>query len=416
MATWQEALISNYTVQGVEGYNVKENIREFSFRGVNGSLIQRGTPIGKRRKMRFAFDGENAQNDGNNFIAANEKTRDPWRLQHPYDGILFVQPVSIPIIRDIGNTFFVEAEVIETIEKVEAIISDTGVEEQMETLQEQQKEIGSEQFSSTPNSPESVGKIGDNISQANQLYSTIDVVQEATEELERLTEEALQKVDEIISKPAEAYATIYDLITFPARLQAKIEQRIERAVDLFNSFVGLIAPSSTSSSKRYMATMGGAMIASASVAAITPPTIDEQDRGIIPYLTGEVFTRQFIAQIADTLRDVRNVYINIFGDLNSNLTPEQQEKSYLPTSFLLELVDEMIYLALSNLQSQLKDAGIERSITIKSDMTLLELSNHLFGAEAMKNDIGINALLKWNDLSIDDMLFIKSGTTIIYYA
>ena len=70
------------------------NYSEFTFPNLSGSLVDRGTPMGRRFPLEIYFVGENNIEDSSDFeSSANDKR--PWRIEHPYYGLIFVQPTEI---------------------------------------------------------------------------------------------------------------------------------------------------------------------------------------------------------------------------------------------------------------------------------------------------------------------------------
>src|SRR4051812_32567908 len=73
---------------------VEYNTAEFEFPNVEGTLVKRGTPLGRKYNLKLFFSGPDHLDDSDAFESSASDNR-PWTIFHPYHGTIICQPTSL---------------------------------------------------------------------------------------------------------------------------------------------------------------------------------------------------------------------------------------------------------------------------------------------------------------------------------
>lgn len=405
----------------LENKDIAFNSTSYNFPDLSGTFVDKKLPLGDKRVLNFYFQGEESQNEGNAFIESTKSSNKAWRVSHPFDGLLIVQPLSIAVSRTV-NTFQVQATVQDTLELDDTKVIDVDTDTRMDTLSERQLEVATIEYSLLPVEPDSLGLAGQNVKTMGEEYNKMDLSIPAKADLDNLLKKATSSIDDLILKPAQAFQTISDLAKFPAKAQTAIEGRLLRLKDTFDSYANFLFPNSKETEKRYLADMGGVLLSSYATASITPKdTVIEEvtDERTAPFESlenAQLFTRERISDISIGLITFLRDYIDTFDNLQSQLVEEQVDKSYILDEENLRTLSDMVYLAMANLSEQLAGSAIERIDILQNDIVLIELVDKIYGGLG-DNDENINTLIALNQdvLRYNDYLLIPKGTPIRFF-
>jgi hypothetical protein len=91
------------------------NVAEFEFSELDGTLVKKSRPKGTRYPLELYFIGADHLDTARAFdISSNDKR--PWKLDHPYYGIQFVQPTAtMDFDNSVQNVTKITTVVMETI-------------------------------------------------------------------------------------------------------------------------------------------------------------------------------------------------------------------------------------------------------------------------------------------------------------
>src|ERR1700747_157220 len=105
MSTWLEKIKNDIVITLGDGnifhpssINYKKqvdyNVASFDFPNVEGTLVKRSKPLGRKFDLEIFFQGESNIDVSNDFEFSAKDPR-PWKILHPYYGTLIVQPQSL---------------------------------------------------------------------------------------------------------------------------------------------------------------------------------------------------------------------------------------------------------------------------------------------------------------------------------
>ena len=419
MSDWQEKRLQPFTVTTGDGvkytplWNSEKsvslaqefNIAQFNFKGLPGTLIDRGEVKGNVYDIEFIFQGADHLVHAENFrISAadnGKKTRNklkkPWEINHPYYGILIVQPIALKYNNDEGNITRITGQVIETIKAgsigsgvdpfdkitidklaVDAALFDTYIAEvpapQIIDMQQMEANITNLDSNVSP-----LTKLSDDYNKfKNGLNAAHYYISKAT------------------AFPGQAIASIQAIISFPANFN---DSEINRLVMLAKSFVGLYnyVIDLPKTLRKLYENNAGTVLSTMCLATVTN-------------VTNDFNTRPAVIDAINTILDTYNTYV-------SNLDTMQADNGSSPTSYIpdvnaLNALSALVNYTIGNLLEIAANAQQQQTYILPSDDNVIPLAYKLYGSAS---DDNVDRLINDNNINYREMLLIKKGREIVYY-
>lgn len=371
------------------------NVAEFEFPNVEGTLVSRKKPLGRKFPIEFYFQGDDHLNQQKAFErSANvEKT---WTLEHPLYGILIVHPISLEYDNSDLNVTKITGVLIETI------IQDNPI-----TKIQAKDAIGLLKINLDKTMEESIPPTVYNkdftfVRAANKKnYNlSVPIIKQPTqfEQYVYAFNQANSFVNTATASPLLAVRYTIKLISMPANFAVNTKQRIDlfnaQFVSLRQSVRGLLTPSS----KSIYQAMGGSILSSMCLAASTPQEFD--------YL--------YANTTLDIMDTITNSYKNFISDLDLiQSTNGGSPSSYIASADCLIALNILIVTTITNLFSIALGAKQERIHYTESDTNIILLTHRFYSLDP--NDNNINEMITNNNFGLNEILQIKKGTKVVYY-
>lgn len=374
---------------------VEYNTAEFEFPELEGTLVNRGTPIGRKFPLELYFQGEDHLDISLAFeISAKDKR--PWTIQHPFYDTIIVQPTSLEFDNTVYNISRISGTVIETIvednpktsiDPIDAIkTSKLGLDEKLELS-----------LTATPSAAD-VNSMAANNTKSFNLSVPIIKVPEEFEEYINFFNQANSAITTATASPLLAMRTIIAAISYPAKFTATVTDRINVLTETFNNLRSNIAWITGVASKQIYQNSAGTAISAMCLTASTP-------------LPGDYTNSSSALKIVDTLIAIYNQY---FGDLDLLQTANGgNTTSFIPDASGIIALNSLFNQTISSLFSIALNSKVERSIITEKDTNVILLTHRFYGLDPFDNNI--NEMIENNKLGLNQLLLIKKGTKIVYY-
>ena len=373
------------------------NVTEFNFPNTKGTFIDKREPLGSKYGLELFFQGENHIEKTNEFKISAEDKR-PWQIEHPYYGVLTVQPSSLGVDNSGYNVSKLTVAVTETIERVNPetlliptnkISEDIGFinESIAENLKDPNKNLISNQVDEFANYTQ--GQISD-INDAESFILKVN--------------DAVGKVENISNDVLSGLSSVADLLAQPKNFNDKMENKIAMYV---NSFVSLIKQIEGSVDdiknlpndfKNTFESLGAYLLSSI-CGTVSNPLADDYP------------TKRIIEETIITVLDINTSYITALDKLEIGTGGNVSD--YQPNQGTLSRINNLVNYTVSNLFIIGKNAKQERSEVMLEDTDFITLAHRFYGLRT--NDVTIDELISENPLGLNGLINIKKGTEIKYY-
>jgi hypothetical protein len=368
---------------------VEYNASVFEFVNVEGSLVLRQKPKGRKFELELYFDGENAVTIGNSFEQSARDSR-IWTIKHPFYGDFKCQPLNLKQDNSGLNVSKFSITVIETITDAYPKPSVVFVDEI-----ESQLVITNEAQAQAFNNSKELEKVSlqNNVETLDTYLSKIIKTGEELKEFKTAVSDAVIEITNVTSSGLTILRAIQSIINYPATIEQTIEARFTALKEAFNTIIDTF----TGNKNQFEAVAGG-LVAAMYVASSTNIT-DDYDTRVL------VFNQQ------DKLSEVYNEYVTYLDSLQTDRA--DSDDSYIPSFDGLNELNKLAGLTMSNLYDIAFSAKQEREYTLDKDSNPILLTHKFYGLD--KKDVNLSKFIKTNNIGLNELLNIVKGRKIIYY-
>lgn len=360
----------------------------FEFSGIDGSLVKRKATTGRTFPLDFSFTGTDHLDNADNFIES-AKNKKPWTIEHPKYGELYVQPITIKRDDSNLNQSAFSVEVRETINQSYPN-SSRSKRDTIKNLSDQTTMTAAESFGIAVNeaSTDDKLKMKDSLDNSYEQYKQdVKNVDDSTA-LENAYQKSLTAVDSL------DIPSVQKFIQSPASTASSVTSRLDQFSRAYNELVEL----SNFTLKEYFQAIGASIISGMCLTSINPNE-------------GDYSKRKDIDSTIQTIQDTYSDYIKTLDD-------EQDDNLSVADSFnadpeVLKSVDRMVKETIANLNEVIFGALVENTYTVTYPTNLIILTHYLIGRVTDEN---MKELVSVNDFTRDELIQVKKGTKVVYYA
>lgn len=400
------------------------NFTIYDFVNLPGSFVQREQHKGQQYSFRVTFAGGNHITEGNSFLES-AKNPNSWQIVHPYFGDITVQPTRIGIDRSEYNVTRLSIDCIETI-LTDNPRTEQDITSQEMTLQSNTFDATETAYQTGTPNPSGVDQaaLQTNISLYDRINSAIIENTEVLAEYKRRVSIATNNALELGSSIVRAIRTVNDVINFPARIAQNVRTRFNAILEALNTLTSNLSNQGldtlTRKQKVLFMVNGVSLVSTACTLSIVQPSsveILEGDEDSLESLQAYNLNNDYPSRvlIVQQMNMITSLYNNLLAMLETVTTDRNDSPDdFAPDPVLMGNLSQQVVFTLSNLQSQIFQARQERSIVLQDDSNLINITNSLIGLN--QNDSNIQTIIDLNGFSLDNILQLKKGTNIIYYA
>jgi len=404
--SWLEKIQTEFIIQTGDGKQFKPtwvrstfkseyNVASFNFPDVEGTLVKRGTVMGREFNLIIIFQGEDNIEQGLDFWEST-KNRKPWVIQHPYYGQIIVQPSTLQFDNSQLNVTQITGNVLETIPEENPRSSIAPTETIKRTVEEMEDTLA-ESLDETPSAADvDLADINN-----QKFYKTGFPIIEIPEEFENyynVFNAASAAITTAISTPITFMRTIVALINYPANFTLGVQIRLNQLLEQWEALTSTVENLFDTSSKKIFQAQGAANIAAMCYTAATP-------------LSGNYSNNSQVISVITQLIETYDSYLENLDALQSENAGNPE--NWVPDAAILFELSNLVTLTVSNLFDIALSAKQQRSIILEKDDNIITLTHRLYGLDP--DDKNMEELIINNGWGLNNILQIKKGTIVYYY-
>jgi hypothetical protein len=371
------------------------NVAEFDFIGKEGTLVKKSKKRGRRFTLELYFQGLDHLDIAQNFENSCNDER-PITLQHPLYGTLIVQIPSILQDNTTYNVSRLQCTIIETIAESNPIVTQNAAD-QIPKL----KEIADENLELTITQKPSATDTNRLKQSTKDIYAKgVPVISlpEEFEEYNNAFNTASTYVNTAAATPLLAIRSTISLINKPALFKTSVDSRVNLLIDQFNVLRNTVVNITSIAGKQLYQAQSNALISSMCIAAINP-------------LQGNYTNNISVFKIIEKLTTNYGYFLedlDFLQGLNGG-----NPANFIPDANSIIDLDNLFNMTISNLEQIALSARKERFIILEEDTNLILLTQRLYSLDPSDNNM--NELMVNNNMGLNDILYLKKGTKIVYY-
>lgn len=365
------------------------NASEYQFINLPGTLVRRELPKGDKYPLEFFFVGEDCIDIANEFDQS-AKNKNPWTLVHPFYGQLTVQVISISRSNNYLNQTAYKCTAIETIVTTQPNRSVSRLEDIIVKKEASDASALASYSDKVGTPPPSHGaNVSTNVTFTGSLFSKIANTAVDLSAVRTATGAAISAVTNITSAASTAIRQAQSLINLPASFEQTVEVRINTMLDNYNKLVESLG--FDKSDKLYFETAASSTISAAALASV----IDGSDG----YLKR--------SDVLNSISFLRQLYANHLQNLD-NIS----DANYQPDHRALLDLFIMVNSTILYLFEIITDSKQEREVILDTDTNLILLTHTYYG---LASDQNIEYFKKTNNITINELIYLRKGRKIVYY-
>jgi len=405
--SWTDSIENKFIIEtgdGVEYYpqwlnavKSKEwNISDFEFIDVAGTLVKRGRPKGRKYELEIYFQGDDHLIDAQAFEESADDPR-PWKLTHPYYGVIICQPLSLKFDNSVHNITKITGPIMETIEETNPKISYNYVDR---IVEKHQFTLDNYAASFSVDVPKMTSV------DINKFQSNLSSIKEKTKKsiLETVDFQgylnsfstANAALNEIFTETLSGIQLVQSLINAPALFADTVENRLAMIETQFDFLLSSINSITSLGDKLIFSNNIGNTMACMSLAAVTNPDYTK---------------RVDVAKVIDKLITRHDQMIKELDELQSDNGGNPE--SFIPDAGGLQALSDLVSLTISQLYTIALNSKQERIIALDKDTNPIELTHRLYGLD--EADVNLTKLIDDNDIGINELLGLNVNRQIVYY-
>lgn len=394
---------------------VDYNFAEFTFPDVEGSLVIRRTPRGTRYQMEIFFQGGDNIDTATAFEKSS-RNQAPWRIDHPFYGTIYVQPVSLYFDDSQLNLTKIRINIIETI-LLRAPVTVLDPVESINII----KSLVDDSLSASYDVVPLAADISELKRVTTKVYSIGSLAKAAKNTLNAYRNaftNAINKINNATAQVLQATSAIQGLLNMPFQFESAILQRTKLLVSQFEATRSSIEMYNTKNLKRSYELMAGQIISALAVCSITASKQDFgiQEENSTAISNNSIQGRSLYANRSDAEQAmvvVLDNYNQYIADLDSLQSANgSSPDSYIPDFAAMNNLAELVLLIVSQLVNIGLGSRQERIHYCEEDTNIILLTHRFYG---LASDENLEDFKKVNKIGLNELLQIKKGRKIVYY-
>jgi len=403
--------------------NYPINGKTYEYPDRQGSKVDRRLLKSPIFDIEFWIDGEDANEQLQEFLKSTEDLN-PWTIEHPVYGLIVGHPIN-GINGDPQQTingFLITFKFIESIID-EAVNGRDNTLEEIQTLSLEADELNQEIYEVTTDVDISDRSPAlEVLEKIVEVFETIAAIGDAVDEFLNLVDDALAAIDQIAAFPANALASLQDLMNLPGALKAKIQAKLDVYNDTFNAFLDIITNDSTDSAKSLGAMTFASNIQNLAISSVVDASQDTPDIIDVDETTGapqksSLRTQTEIAQTVELIIEKYNEFVIYYDELaETSITPDGSSNipsfNYTLPEDTIENLRRIVLLCTTNLTSLLRNAQPESTYINFEKINPINLFVQLYG---YYDEDRFNEFVLANALKANELIQIPVNREIKYY-
>lgn len=381
------------------------NIAQFDFKGIQGSLIKRGTRKGIVYDIEIIFQGANCIADGNAFYASADNPK-AWTITHPFYGSIYCHPFNLDQDNSKLNQSILTGQIVETITDAGLTVTTNGPSVVASKVTAFNEIICVSFASGIPVIP--VSTLQALINHINSIYRAVSAkianVQADVTSFNKAYTSALNIANTLSYDTLTIADQMASFLMEPAFFTDSVVSRIgmfNTALSVLNGDIsGILAAYNvpTYSQKKLYENNAGVCVAGICLASVNNITTDYN-------------YRPDVLSVIQQIIGAYNGYINNLVLLQSATGGEID--SYIPNATSITNLQLLVNFTLAVLYQISTGAKQQRTYMLPYDDNLINVAYLLYGSDP--DDTKKMTFIANNNIQLDEVLVLKKGRVVIYY-
>jgi hypothetical protein len=366
------------------------NTSTFEFIKVYGTLVDRKMPQGRKFNLVFYFEGADCITNSEKFEASCDDPR-PWKVNHPYYGLITGQPMSIKRDDSALNVTEITVPFYETIELDYPFVNYSP----KDNTRDKHKKV-LESFGTIDLPYDETIDIPKNKDRVYQIQAEMQGLQDGNtySDFQNSLNTALKAIDKTTSDPLSALQSIQNFLDLPATYERAVTARVG---SYFNVFYRLKTSIETLSDKKNFEALGGSLIASMGLSMVLP-------------IEGDYFLMADVFKMTDKLKEVYNDYLETLDSLQVSIY--DVNNAYAPSPESQANLQSLVNYTLANLYALSFETKRERIVYVDKKTNVILLTHRYLGLDV--DDENIDIFIKTNGITLNELFSIEKGRQIKY--
>lgn len=368
------------------------NTSAFNFINVYGTLVDRKKPQSRKFPLVFWFQGADNIDQADEFEASADDPR-PWRINHPFYGIVYGQPISIKRVDNSLNITEVTVPFWESIDADYPVIN--------YTVKDNTRDKHNSVYSACSNSyvtnvTFASIDISKNAESIIDMAGEMKVLQDNTTyaEFQNFLNSGLKAIDNLLEEPLNAIQMVQNFLDLPATYVRAIEGRLGSYENIYHHMKDTIK---TVADKKYYEAVAGSIIASMALVVVTP-------------IMGDYVLVSDIAGSTLKLVNIYNDYLETLDELKVSIY--DVDNNFIPDATVQTELNSLVNFTIANLYAMTFEAKTERIVYADKKTNVILLTHKYLGLDA--SDENIATFIKTNNIKLNELFAIEKGREIKY--
>lgn len=404
MTTWKERIDNiQFTITTGDGKVFKPlykggeterdyNTSSFEFISVYGTLVDRKKPKSRKIPLVFWFQGADNIDQADAFEVSADDPR-PWKVNHPFYGIISGQPISIK--RDDTNLNITEVTVPfwESID-ADYPISNFTVKDNTRDKHNSVYVAAGESY--VTNVKFSSADISKNASSIIDMAADMKTIQDDTTYalFQNTLNAGLKAIDKMLEDPINAINSIQAFLDLPSTYEQAVKGRIGSYFNIYNRLKTSIK---TLADKKYFESTGASTIASMAVVMVNP-----QQGDYVVVSDVEAMTATLTSVYNDYMETLDSLKVSVY-DVNNTYNADATVQSELNT---------LVNFTVANLYQMSFETKRERIVITDKKTNAILLTHRYLGMD--DEDENLATFIQTNNIKLNELFAIEKGREIKY--
>jgi len=401
--SWTELVTNEYIITTGDGREYRPlsvnwqksteyNISEFNFVGVDGTLIEKRRPKGRRFPLEIYFQGEDHLDTSTAFETSAKDVR-PWTVTHPYYGRLTVHAASLTFDNTQHNVTKITGVLLETIAE-DGVTATVNAPERVAEL----KAISDESLAAPVQVDSQVQNTLQTQTQTvyNEGAKTVTGADGNT--YFKAFNTASTSILNATNEPLTAMREIQAMINAPSQFQQSVESRLNTLRSQFDLLTNSITNALTPFQKRTYEANAGTIVGATASTAVNPQT-------------GDYGSTMAALSVIDQITTLYTDYLTALDGMQTETGGSPD--SYIPDGQAQSDLSQLVGASISGVFDIALNAQQERSVILEYDSDIINLTHRFYGIDV--TDTNIDRFINTNGFGLSQMLVVRANTVVVYY-
>lgn len=407
--SWLDRIQDNITIVTGDGsewqpkwkptqYIQEFNISSFEFPNIEGTLVRKKQPKGRKFQLEIYFQGEDHLDVSEAFRVSSADQR-PWRITHPYYDDILCHPSSLTFDNRGYNVSKITGTLLETILDIfpdSSLNAEDDINERKDALDEQAASSYESSIDSIDSNNAAV--INDSMTDLEVEAEKISIGDQVSA-MKNLVSKGVNAVNSGIGKAEGFVRAVQNTINYPFQIINSVSSRLDAFKNSFDRLGTSLGTLLGKNDRKYYEAYGATGISGGCQA-----TFNQKSEFVYN-------TREEVDEITTAVLEIYNNFIFNLDENQSETATE--EDAFIPDAETIKQLEEVVTLTVSNLFEIALEAKQEQILILEADSDPITLAHRIYGLDA--EDEVLEKFVENNQINLNNIFFLEKGMEIKYY-